>query len=341
MPDQQPDRASGSVPHTFRLRMAWQWVPRMPVALRRQKAFLYAVQTVAAMADTAGRTRWHVEGEDTPGRPLRLKELAAAMGSDEKDARRYLTAAIAAGVLTAEQAPRRGRTTVYVLLLPPYTPRWEAALAVLTAGGADAVEDDGHAPAGRTDLGEASPFLDSPAAHASSGDASPNFPPVAASQERGTPPRWSSGDGSPSRTGDCPPNKPGSTTDTPHEMAGEGPQLRDARGHNETHERAEAEPDTSAGMPLRSVDGAHSGARTGRPRASVPDGQMPLLMTVPAPHGPHEPPAAPAPGDRPIGAPRDGWRRLVARERPDDAHAVFRDRWKGEHARCLPDPTGT
>lgn len=345
MSDQQPNRASGSVPHTFRLRMAWQWVPRMPVALRRQKAFLYAVQTVAAMADTAGRTRWHVEGEDTPGRPLRLKELAAAMGSDEKDARRYLTAAIAAGILTAEQAPRRGRTTVYVLLLPPYTPRWEAALAVLTAGGADTVEDDGHAPADRSGFGEASPVLDTPAAHASSGDASPNFPPVTASQERGTPPRWSSGDGSPSRTGDCPPNKARYYQGTHHEMVSVGPQLRDARGEEPTHERADAPSPPLDPPSLRSVPTPPPG--TGTPRSRVPDGQAPLLLPVPAmppgpePHGPQEPPAAPETGDRPIGAPQEGWRRLVARERPDDAAATFRDRWKGDHARYLPDPTGT
>ncbi|QQM44983.1 hypothetical protein [Streptomyces liliifuscus] len=336
MSDSQTDRASGSVPHTFRLRMAWQWVPRMPVALRRQKAFLYAVQTVAAMADTAGRTRWHAEDEDTAGRPLRLKELAAAMGSDEKDARRYLTAAIAAGILTTEQAPRRGRTTVYVLLLPPYTPRWEAAAAVLTAGGADTGEDDGHAPAGRAEFGGRSPVRDAPAAQASSGDASPNFPPVTGSQERGTPPRWSSGDGSPSRTGACPPNKPGSATDTHHEMVSVGTQVRDARGE-ENHERAEEGSPPDRPPSLRAVDGARPGAHDG---SSRPTGQLPLLMSVPQPHGSQEFPAAPGVGDPPIGAPREGWRGRVARERPDDAAAVYGDRWTGDHARYLPHSTG-
>ncbi|MDX2551349.1 hypothetical protein [Streptomyces stelliscabiei] len=330
MSETPPDRASGAVPHTFRLRMAWQWVPKMPAALRRQKAFLFALQTVAAMADTAGRTRWHVEGDDTAGRPLRLKELAVAMGSDEKDARRYLTAAIAAGILTTEQAPRRGRTTVYVLLLPPSTPRWAAALAVLTAGSTAPAEDDTHA---RTEFGGASPVLDAPAAQASSGDASPNSRPVTASQERGTSPLWSSGDGSPLRTGDCPPNKTRYFHGTTQERVSVGPQVRDARGH-ESHERAE-EPSTAGARPLRAVDGQRSGARPARP-----SGQMPLLMTVPAPQGPPEPPAAPGVGDHPIGAPRDGWRALVARERPDDAQAVYGDRWTGTHAHHLPGNTG-
>lgn len=326
----QDRHVSGAVPHTFRLRMAWQWVPKMPAALRRQKAFLYALQTVAAMADTAGRTRWHVEGEDTAGRPLRLTELAAAMGSDEKDARRYLAAAIAAGVLTTEQAPRRGRTTVYVLLLPPSTPRWAAALAVLTTGSTAAAEDDTHA---RSEFGGASPVLDQPAAQASSGDVSPNSRPVTASQERGTPPRWGSGDASPLRTGDCPPNKTRYFHGTTQERVSVGPQLRDARGQ-ESHERA-GETSSADARPLRAVDGARSGGRPPRPT-----GQMPLLLTVPAPQGPQEPPADPSAGDRSIGAPRDGWRALVARERPEDAEAVYRDRWRGDHAAHLPGNTG-
>lgn len=341
MSDTPTDRASGAVPHTFRLRMAWQWVPRMPAPLRRQKAFLFALQTVAAMADTAGRTRWHVDGDDSAGRPLRLKELAAAMGSDEKDARRYLAAGIAAGVLTTEQPPRRGRTTVYVLLLPPSTPRWEAALAVLTAGGAGALDqDDVHAMSRRVEFGGSSPVLDAPAIPASSGDASPNSRPVTASQERGTPPRWSSGDGSPLRTGDCPPNKARYFQGDYQERVSVGPQLRDARG-NDSHERAETVPEPGA-RSLRPVDGPRTGARSGaRPaRSSV---QLPLVMPVPAPHGPREPRTAPDVGDHSIGAPRDGWRALVARERPDDAEAVYRDRWTGDHARLLahPDPTGT
>ncbi|MFM9473976.1 hypothetical protein [Streptomyces scabiei] len=325
------DRVSGAVPHTFRLRMAWQWVPKMPRELRRQKAFLFALQTVAAMADSAGRTRWHIEGQEDAGRPLRLKELAVAMGSDEKDARRYLAAAIAAGILTTEQAPRRGRTTVYVLLLPPSTPRWAAALAVLTAGGAGAVEDDAHA---RSEFGGPSPVLDTPVAQASSGDASPNSAGVTASQERGTSPRWSSGDGSPSRTGDCPPNKARYYQGTTQEKVSVGPQLRGARGR-ESHERA-GESSTAEARPLRAVDGTRTGIRPARP-----SGQMPLLMPVPAPHGPQEPPADPRAGDRSIGAPRDGWRAAVARERPDAAATVYRDRWTGEHARLLTDTDAT
>lgn len=112
--------------------------------------------------------------------------------------------------------------------------------------------------------------------------------------------------------------------------------MRDARGH-ESHEQAEDAPEAGA-RSLRAVDGTRT---TSRP--VKPSGQMPLLMSVPAPHGPQEPRTAPGAGDHSIGAPQDGWRALVARERPDDAEAVYRDRWTGDHARLLahPDATGT
>ncbi len=339
MHDNPPDRASGSVPHTFRLRMARQWVPQMPPELRRQKAFLYALATVAAMADAAGRTRWHSKDSGV-GRPLRMKELASAMGSDEKDARRYLAAAIAAGILTTEQAPRRGRTTVYVLLVPPTTPRWAAAHAVLTAGCAAVTETDAHAAAGRTEFGGASPVLDSPARYRSSGDASPNSGAVTAGQVRGTSPHCSSGDASPLRTGDASPNTTRGTHEHPHEMVAVGPQVRDARGH-EPHELADDSPSPAGPSPLRVVPPPRPGTRPGGRTPRMPDGQSPLLMPVPGPARPVERPAHAPSGDHSIGAPPDGWRAAVARERPEAASRVFRDRWTGPHADLLSDPTGT
>lgn len=331
MSDPQPDRASGGVPHTYRLRMLWRWVPGMPPGLRRRKGFLNALQTLAALADVQGRSRFQDNGQ-----PIRITQLAKAMGSAEKDCRRFLTAAIAAGILTTEEAPRRGRVTVYVLVVA-LSPRWEAALAVLTAGGADA----GDEVAGRGQFGGSSPEPDEAREHPGSGDGSPNFGPVQPDPVRVTGTPCSSGDGYPLSSGDGSPNNPGVPTDLPHEMAGLGSQLRDARGAKTTHERAEAEPAAEAEPVLRSVDGSHSAARAGRVRPSVPDGQMPLLMSVPAPHGPQESPAAPDTGDHLIGAPREGWRGRVARERPDDAAAVYGDRWTGEHARYLTHPTGT
>lgn len=340
MSDTQPESpASGSVPHTFRLRMARQWVPRMPTQLRRQKAFLFALATVAAMADAAGRTRWHAT-PDEPGRPLPLRELAAAMGSDEKDARRYLAAAIAAGLLTTEQAPRRGRTTVYVLLVPPVTPRWAAALAVLTVGEEEVEETGPHTTAGRTENGGRFPDLDSGAARASSGDGSP----------------LEFGGRFPHENGGLSPEYNQVLHDQPQEMVAVGPQLRDARGQ-ETHERAHDPSPPTRTPPLHSVPPPQSGPRPGG-RPTGADRQLPLLMPVPGPVCPSEQPArTPAHSDAqrapqapqmpaqpdPVGygAPPEGWRARVASERPDDAARVYRDRWTGERAAYLPHPTGT
>lgn len=189
MSDQQPDRASGGVPHTYRLRMAWRWVPGMPPGLRRRKGFLNALQTLATLADVEGRSRFQDNGQ-----PIRITQLARAMGSAEKDCRRFLSAAIAAGVLTTEQAPRRGRVTVYVLVLA-LSPRWEAALAVLTAGGAGTDDDTvaqgelrdpsltvlalGGEDNTTTDreFGGSSPELDEARQHPSSGGRHPNSTP--------------------------------------------------------------------------------------------------------------------------------------------------------------------
>ncbi|EPD63154.1 hypothetical protein [Streptomyces sp. HGB0020] len=357
MHDTEPDRpASGSVPHTFRLRMAQHWVPKMPPQLRRQKAFLYALATVAAVADTAGRTRWHTKPGEPPGRPLRLKELAAAMGSAEKDARRYLAAAIAAGVLTTEQAPQRGRTTVYVLLVPAWTPRWEAALSVLTVGDETPRAVDPHTAARGAGNGEASPVLDVVEASACgtrTGDGSPNSAGVTASQERVTVPRWRTGDGSPLRTGDGSPNTTRGTHDQPHEMVAVVPQVRDARG-DDSHERAHDPSPPPGPPPLHAVPESSPGTRARGRTPAAGDRQPPLLMSVPPPARPAASPAhAPAyaepdralPGRetaaQPFGPPRVPWRALVAHERPDAAARVYRDRWTGDHAAYLPDPTGT
>lgn len=68
---------------------------------------------------------------------------------------------------------------------------------------------------------------------------------------------------------------------------------------------------------------------------------------------PRERPALPAPAPPPLPPPRPltghvgpppgtgGWRALVARERPQAAAHTYQHRWTGDHARHLPDATGT
>lgn len=153
------------------------------------------------------------------------------------------------------------------------------------------------------------------------------------------------------RTGDASPNITRGTHDHPHEMVAVGPQVRDAREH-ETHERA-GEPPPPARQPLRAVP-PPKGGRTGGRTARTPEGQSPLLLPVPAaerPSGrpahapaddePHRPLPAPETAAQEFGPPRMPWRALVATERPADAARVYRDRWTGNAATYLPDPTGT
>ncbi|MGW3417032.1 hypothetical protein [Streptomyces phaeochromogenes] len=326
MPDVQPEPTTGgSVPHNWGNALARRWAPDLPRPLTG--GFLTCLYALRTLASADGFLRYARDGKG-----IALTDIVRACRSDERDVRTYLSAAIAAGVLATAGARRRGVAAVYVLLLSP-RPNWAAAAAVVESSRR---RKKGAEPA---PWHEANAETDQPGSghralkseEASSGHRAP-FSPTPSSGHR-APVEF--GAPRPDEFGAPRPHHPGINHELPHEMAGVGPQPEVARGR-EGHEMAD-----DPSPPLRSVDGAHSGARPPRQRSSVPDGQMPLLMSVPAPHSPQEPPAAPGAGDPPIGAPRDGWRGLVARERPDAAAETFRDRWTGDHARYLPHPTGT
>ncbi|MFZ3494588.1 hypothetical protein ACODT5_15415 [Streptomyces sp. 5.8] len=125
MPDeQQPDYASGGVPHAYRNALYWRWTRELPKPLRG--GFLTVLYALATAANTSGALRMR------DGAPIRVQSVAAASCSDLKDVRRWLAAAEAAGVVTTEQPPGPGRPTVYVLVICP-RPDWTAAVAVLEA----------------------------------------------------------------------------------------------------------------------------------------------------------------------------------------------------------------
>lgn len=310
--------AGGSVAHNWGNALARRWAPELPRPLTQ--GFLTCLYALRQLACADGQLKYVRDGKG-----ITLAEIAAACRSSQKDVRAFLTAAIAAGVVTTVGARRRGVAAVYTLLLSP-RPNWAAAAAVVEnhRRGKSAVREPGEQPTGSDHSGPTSTSQ-------SSDHSGPNS--RAASSDHCGPaefgPQWSRKFG-PQRS-----HHPGSTHEQPHEDLSVEPQLQGARGH-EGHERAE-DVSSAGARPLRAVDGARSGARPARP-----SGQMPLLMTVPAPQEPQEPPAAPGAGDRSVGAPRDGWRAAVARERPDAAAAVYRDRWTGDHARLLTDadPTG-
>lgn len=213
--DEQAGQASGSVPHSFRNALFWRWAPVMPKTL--PGSFVTLLYALGSAADTAGRLRFR------DGKAIRIKDIAAAVKADEKDVRRYLTAAIAAGVVGIQGESRRGRSTLYVLILSPF-PDWTAAAASL-----EATKRKPRKAPPWMENGGVSPELSEP----ENGGHAPELPDPQPEEERGTRPPMSSGDTPPFGSGDTPPNNPGRAMELPQDMAGAGeqPQVEAAPEH--------------------------------------------------------------------------------------------------------------
>lgn len=202
---------SGSVPHAYRNALFWRWVPSMPKGL--PGSFVTVLYALAAAADPSGRVRFR------DGKAIRIKDIASACKADEKDVRRYLDAAIVAGVVAVQGERRRGVPALYVLVLSP-RPDWDAAVSSLDSSKRKARK----APPWLGEKnGGVSPELSEP----ENGGHAPELDPLDRDEERGTRPRLSSGDAPPFGSGDTPPYIPGRAKELPQEMAEVGgqPQL--------------------------------------------------------------------------------------------------------------------
>ena len=122
--DRDPSLRGTSVAHTFRMSLAWKWTARMPRAL--SGGFLKILHSLHSLANEDGVVRFRRSGDGIP-----LGRIALGAMCDVKDARRYLRAAMAAGLVRVAQAPRRGFAVVYALLVPGWEPDWAAAVASL------------------------------------------------------------------------------------------------------------------------------------------------------------------------------------------------------------------
>ncbi|MFI6347276.1 hypothetical protein [Streptomyces sp. NPDC050560] len=214
--DEQDTRASGSVAHAYRNALFWRWAPAMPKGI--PAAFVTLLYALASAADPAGRVRFR------DGSVIRIKDIAAACKADEKDVRRYLTAAVAAGVVAVEGEQRRGRPTLYVLMLTP-SPDWGAAVDAITNSKRKRPERTPPpwrqaAPGADQKNGGRSPELPED----KNGGPPPELSDLDHEKERGTAPRTSSGDRPPFGSGDRPPNNPGRPMSLPHEVAEVEPQ---------------------------------------------------------------------------------------------------------------------
>jgi hypothetical protein len=200
--DEQVPQVGGSVPHAYRNALFWRWVPAMPKAL--PGSFVTLLYALAAASDPAGRVRFR------DGKAIRIKDIAAACKADEKDVRRYVQAAIVAGVVGVQGEQRRGRASLYVLILSP-SPDWDAAVSSLGSTRRKARK----APPWLEKNGGVSPELP----ESENGGHAPELPALDHEKERGTHPRLSSGDTPPFGSGDTPPNIPGVAKELPQETA--------------------------------------------------------------------------------------------------------------------------
>lgn len=231
--DEQAGRAPGSVPNAFRNALFWRWTREMPRPLA--DGFLKVLHALGAGADASGKLKFR------DGKPIRIKDIAAAAMVDEKDCRRYLDAAIVAGVLTVQGERKRGKSTLYVLVLAPY-PDWIAAEASLKAS--KRKRTDRKPPPWKDDEnGGRSPELSEP----ENGGPPPELPQDHDEKERGTAPRMSSGDRPPFGSGDRPPNNPGIAKELPQDMAELGEKPPESCGdptQNDHHQPGQDHHDT-------------------------------------------------------------------------------------------------
>lgn len=185
----------------FRNRLFWRWTDELPRPLR--EGFVKVLHAFGAGANEAGRmVFWD-------GRIITLKEIARAACVDVKDARRYINAAMAAGVVDVSGERKRGTTPVYRAVVTD-TPDWNAAVEVLRSSRAQ--------PKRRT------PRVWEE--EAGTGDA----PPSPHTGERGDAPPSENGGCTPEGTGDAPPTSQGFPSNYPKSSGGDGRQATTGSG---------------------------------------------------------------------------------------------------------------
>ncbi|MBM9506732.1 hypothetical protein [Actinacidiphila acididurans] len=219
--EQPPGCLTGCPPHEFGNALAWKWTREMPPTLKG--GFLTLLYAMRAMAAASGELRFSGDG-----RPIRIQDIAKAAGCREKDARRYLEAAVLSGVVAVIGERRRGKPTLYALVLGPVQ-HWEAGAAHLratrrTRKAPEPVESSGHsgpnfevevrATAARTEEG----WVQATAALTD------------ADEVRATAARMGSGHGGPIGSGRRGPNNPGSNQELPQEVAEVVPQPQERAG---------------------------------------------------------------------------------------------------------------
>jgi hypothetical protein len=208
--DEPDGKAPGSVAHAFRNRLFWEWADQIPRAV--PAGFIATLYAMASACDPGGSVRFN------KGRPITIRKIASGARVDIKDARRYVNAAIAAGVVAVEGERTSGRAVVYCLLLPPH-PDWGAAESMLKATRRERPAN-GKAPWAGPDLGGPTPQV----GDTNLGGPTPQVEQDPGERGGGTYPPGTWGDLPPRGWGDLPPTIPGSSMTLPMTVAEVVPQ---------------------------------------------------------------------------------------------------------------------
>lgn len=235
---------SGSVPNAFGNALSWKWTRAMSTYLRRSGLPLLLCQ-LRNLASASGEIAFASDR-----RPIRIQDIAKAACCDEKDARRYMEAAIRAGVVQVLGERKRGKAARYVIVVHPF-PDWQAAEDYLKS----TARKPGKRPAAWSEDAE------------SSGDRAPNqfggprpeLTGGTAKEVRGTAPRMGSGDRAPNGSGHRAPNNPGGFPWGSHDGAEVVPQPQVDRAQGPQDHSPQEQPDTppmpSAGPPPAATAG--------------------------------------------------------------------------------------
>ena len=198
MSTEEQGPTSGSVPNAFGNALSWKWTRNMSTYLRRSGLPLLLCQ-LRNFANASGEVAFSGDRK-----PIRITDIAAASCCREKDARRYLEAAIRAGVVRVLGERKRGSATRYVIVPHPF-PDWQAAEDYLKS----TARDNSKRPPKWTQDQETPAESSGHSGPNQNGPLRPELPGESANEVRATPARMGSGHSGPTGSGHSGPNNPG------------------------------------------------------------------------------------------------------------------------------------
>lgn len=229
---EEQGRKPGCPPYEFGNALAWRWAREMPRPLKG--GFLTMLYALRAMASASGYLRFSGDGK-----PIRIQDIAKAAGCREKDARRYLEAAVIAGVVIVEGQRRRGRPTLYAIVNCPW-PNWAAAADFLKATARPRKAETAEEIAGSSGHGGPNPEEGPEEGEVRAAEARTDENAV-----RATEARMGSGHRGPIGSGHRGPNNPGVTQESNQERVVLGADVTERAGASEEQNFPRQEDDTN------------------------------------------------------------------------------------------------